>query len=68
VDEKGRIRAEQGENARGTLRGNVLLLSGKTAWTRWGFALPAIVDAGAVGVLLFGLFRSLRLRRPKADS
>jgi len=68
VDEKGRIRAEQGENARGTLRGNVLLLSGKTAWTRWGFVLPAIVDAGAVGVLLFGLFRSLRLRRPKADS
>ena len=66
MDEKGRIRAEQGENTRGTLGGKVLLLSARTAWTRWGFALAPIADAGAVGVLLFGLFRSLRLR--KAES
>lgn len=60
VDEKGRIRAELGENERGTLNGNVLLLSRVTAWTRWGYLFPGIADAAAIAVLLFGLFRWLR--------
>ncbi len=64
VDEKGRIRAELAADRAGTLRGRALLLSSRTPWTRYGFAFSGIADALAIGVLVFGLLRWMRDRRP----
>jgi apolipoprotein N-acyltransferase len=57
VDEKGRIRQELGENRPGIVTGKINLFSGETAWTRWGFWLPRLVDLAALGVLLLSLVR-----------
>lgn len=60
VDENGRIRQELGPNLAGTLTGTVTLLRDRTAWTRWGFWLPRLVDVAALAVLLVSLARRRR--------
>ena len=62
MDERGRIRSELGANRPGILTGTVRLLRGETAWTRWGFWLPRLVDLAALAVLLLTLTR--RRRQP----
>jgi len=64
VDWRGRVVAELPENRAGILRGVVHLRTGMTAWTRWGHLLPFAADAAAVAVLLSGLARWLRAKRP----
>jgi len=63
VDDRGRILRELGRDRAGIIRGSVRLLSGRSPWTRWGFAFSAIVDAAAVAVLLSGLARWRKERR-----
>ncbi|HTY43404.1 MAG TPA: apolipoprotein N-acyltransferase [Thermoanaerobaculia bacterium] len=62
VDDRGRIVAETRADERTLVRSEVRLESGLTAWTRWGYRLPALGDAVAAGVLLFALARTLRGR------
>jgi apolipoprotein N-acyltransferase len=57
VDEKGRIRAELPRDRRGIVRGQIPLLTARTAWTRWGFLFSGFCDALSAGVLLWGLLR-----------
>ena len=57
VDDRGRITALLGPDRKGTLHVGARLLSGETAWTRWGYWLPRSADAAAGLVLLFGLAR-----------
>jgi len=57
VDDRGQIVGELEPDTRGTLRVSGRLLSETTAWTRWGYRVPLVADAGAVAVLLFGLVR-----------
>ena len=64
ADEKGRILAELGADSTGTIRGRAVLFSTHTPWTRYGFAFSGVADALAIGVLLFGLVRWRRTRRP----
>jgi apolipoprotein N-acyltransferase len=66
VDEKGRIRRELGENRSGVVTGTVRLLREKTAWTRWGFWLPRLLDVAALAVLVSALARR-RQTRPRPD-
>jgi len=63
VDERGRILAESRADERALVRGEVHLETGATPWTRWGYRLPALADAAAAAVLLFGLARTVRSRR-----
>jgi apolipoprotein N-acyltransferase len=65
VDWRGRVVAELPENRPGILRGVVRLRTGLTAWTRWGHLLPLAADAAALAVLLSGLARWLRVKRPR---
>ena len=65
VDDQGRILAELKADGKGTLRIDARLLTEKTAWTRWGHAIPLLDDAAACAVLLFGL---VRWRRQRANS
>jgi apolipoprotein N-acyltransferase len=62
VDERGRIRAELGRDRSGIVTATARLCEGATTWTRWGYWLPRLCDAGALVVLLFGLVRWKRAR------
>jgi apolipoprotein N-acyltransferase len=64
VDAQGRIRARSPADERLTLDGTVRLRTGRTRWTRWGWAIPLAADAAALGVLLFAVVRWARARRP----
>lgn len=64
VDERGKILGELPVDRKGTLVASVRLLTGTTAWTGWGYRLPLATDVAAGAVLLFGVLRSLRRRRP----
>jgi apolipoprotein N-acyltransferase len=64
VDDRGRILGELPADRKGTLVASVRLLTGTTAWTRWGYRLPPVADVSAVAVLLFAVLRSLRRDRP----
>jgi apolipoprotein N-acyltransferase len=63
VDARGRIAAESPPDERALLRGEVRLLTGRTAWNRWGWRIAPAADAAALAVLLFGLVRTFRGRR-----
>jgi apolipoprotein N-acyltransferase len=65
VDERGRIRAELPADQAGILRGQARLLTGQTAWTRWGYWIPRAADVLALTVLLFGAARWWRHRSGK---
>jgi apolipoprotein N-acyltransferase len=62
ADERGRILAQLPPDTRGTLLVTAHLISAKTAWTRWGYALPLAADGAAAGVLLFAVARWWRRR------
>lgn len=62
VDERGRIVGELKPESRGTLVVSARLLTERTAWTRWGHAIPLVGDSAALAVLLFGLARWWRQR------
>jgi apolipoprotein N-acyltransferase len=64
VDERGKILAELPADRKGTLVTSVRLLTKETAWTRWGHGLPWAADGAALAVLLYGVVRSLKRRRP----
>jgi apolipoprotein N-acyltransferase len=68
VDERGRIVAETRPDERALVNGTVRLEGGATAWTRWGFWIPRVADAAAVGVLLFGFARLQRQHGLRAES
>lgn len=63
ADDRGRILRELPPDRPGILLGSARLLSGRTAWNRWGYWLPRLVDLAAAGVLLFGLTRGRPSRR-----
>jgi len=68
VDDRGRIREELFADREGVLFGDVRLAQRATAWVQWGYWVPRGADALAVGVLLWGLVRWIRLRRRNAES
>ncbi len=68
VDARGIILAESRPNERTTVTGNVRLETAATAWTRWGFWIPRVTTLAGLGVLLFGLARLIRARRPSKPS
>lgn len=69
VDARGRIVAESEPDTRTILYGDARLVeSPLTAWTRWGWRLPPIADAAAILVLIYGLVRLVRERRPPEGS
>jgi len=62
VDGVGRIQGELPADRAATLRGTARLRAADTLWTKWGFAIPRVADAGAAAVLLFALARPRRSR------
>ena len=60
VDPRGRILAESRPDEATVVSGSVRPVSGRTAWTRWGYWLPRATTLGGVAVLLFGLARLVR--------
>jgi apolipoprotein N-acyltransferase len=66
VDSRGVILAESRPDEKTTVTGNVRLETAMTAWTRWGWWIPPLTTLGGLGVLLFGLARMVRARRPSA--
>ncbi|HKD11004.1 MAG TPA: apolipoprotein N-acyltransferase, partial [Thermoanaerobaculia bacterium] len=68
VDDRGRIREELSADRAGILFGNVRPSEGATAWVRWGCWIPRGADALAVAVLLWGVVRWIRFRRPNTES
>jgi apolipoprotein N-acyltransferase len=62
ADERGRIAARLAPDGKGTLFVTARLQTESTAWTRWGYRLPHLVDVAAALVLLFGLARWWRQR------
>jgi apolipoprotein N-acyltransferase len=68
VDDCGRIREELSADRAGILFGDVHPARGATAWVRWGYWIPRGADALAVAVLLWGVVRWIRFRRPNTES
>jgi apolipoprotein N-acyltransferase len=66
ADERGRILAELGPDRLGIVRAEVRLFHSRTPWTRFGFAFSGLCDFAAVAVLVFGLLRWRRERRPRS--
>ncbi len=69
VDSRGRILAESRPDEKAIVFGRVRLETAMTPWTRWGHRLPAVADAAALAVLIFGLARAGRGRpRPMTSA
>jgi apolipoprotein N-acyltransferase len=68
VDARGRILAESRPDTRTIVEGEARLVDATTAWTRWGWRIPAAADCAAAVVLTYGLVRLLRERRSRRGS